>query len=183
MQLILNNKNRKLSDEEVVSRFSQTGDPSLVGILFNRYAKLVMGLCLKYLKDEDEASDMTMHIFKKLLERMGDYDIRTFKNWLYTFSKNECLMKLRKGSKIAREIEVSTLELKEDDEKIYTEAHFQSLSEAIRDLKAEQRMCIELFYLKEMSYNEIESQTGYSWKEIKSHIQNGKRNLRNMIKM
>jgi len=40
-----------MNDEEVVTRFSQTGDPSLVGILFNRYARLVMGLCLKYLKD------------------------------------------------------------------------------------------------------------------------------------
>ena len=183
MQLILNNRSRKLSDEEVVARFAESGDPSLIGELFNRYAKLVMGLCLKYLKDEEEASDMTMHIFKKLLEKMGGYEIRTFKNWLYTFSKNECLMKLRKGTKVIREIEVSTLEMKEDDEKTYTEAHFNSLSDAIQDLKAEQRTCIELFYLKEMSYNEIESQTGLSWKEIKSHIQNGKRNLRNMIKM
>jgi RNA polymerase sigma-70 factor (ECF subfamily) len=142
-----------------------------------------MGLCLKYLKDEDEASDMTMHIYKKLLEKLGDYEVRTFKSWLYTFSKNECLMKLRKGSKVVREIEVSQLEMKEDEEEKYTETHFQSLSKAIEELKAEQRMCIELFYLKELSYNEIESQTGYSWKEIKSHIQNGKRNLRNMIKL
>ena len=172
-----------MSDEEVVSHFTQSGDPSMIGILFNRYAKLVMGLCLKYLKDEDEASDMTMHIYKKLLENMERYEIRSFKNWLYTFSRNECLMKLRKGSKVVRAVEVDKLVIIEEEEETYTETNFQSLSNAIADLKAEQKMCIELFYLKELSYNEIETQTGYSWKEIKSHIQNGKRNLRNTIKM
>ncbi len=184
MRFILNNKKRNLSDEEILTRFIETGDPSLVGVLFNRYAKLVMGLSLKYLKNEDEASDMTMHIFKKLLEKLKDYEIRTFKNWLYTFSKNECLMKLRKSSNISYNIEFANIEQAEDNkEETYTEEHFKHLSKAIKDLKAEQRKCIELFYLKEMSYNEIENQTGYSWKEIKSHIQNGKRNLRNNIKL
>jgi len=42
-------------------------------------------------------------------------------------------------------------------------------------------MCIELFYLKDCSYNEISAITGYSMKEVKSNIQNGKRNLKNFV--
>jgi RNA polymerase sigma factor (sigma-70 family) len=55
------------------------------------------------------------------------------------------------------------------------------MEKAIDLLSAEQKQCIELFYLKNKSYNEIIVITGYSNNEVKSHIQNGKRNLK--IKM
>ena len=57
----------------------------------------------------------------------------------------------------------------------------QHLKEGIDDLKEEQRICIELFYLKESSYAEISLITGYNPNEVKSYIQNGKRNLKNYI--
>jgi RNA polymerase sigma-70 factor (ECF subfamily) len=45
-------------------------------------------------------------------------------------------------------------------------------------LSEEQRICIELFYLKERSYKEITELTGLQFNEVKSYIQNGKRNLK-----
>jgi RNA polymerase sigma-70 factor (ECF subfamily) len=57
----------------------------------------------------------------------------------------------------------------------------QYLKEGIDELKDEQRVCIELFYIKNVSYSEISTITGYGLKEVKSYIQNGKRNLRNYI--
>ena len=55
------------------------------------------------------------------------------------------------------------------------------LKEGVEELNEEQRMCIELFYLKECSYAEVSTMTGYSMKEVKSYIQNGKRNLKKFI--
>ena len=52
------------------------------------------------------------------------------------------------------------------------------MESAIKDLKPEQKICIELFYLQEKSYEEVAKITGYSMKEVKSYIQNGKRNLK-----
>ena len=58
------------------------------------------------------------------------------------------------------------------------EEQYTQLEKAIEELNEDQRKCIELFYLKEKSYNEIIEITGYTMNEVKSFIQNGKRNLK-----
>jgi RNA polymerase sigma-70 factor (ECF subfamily) len=52
------------------------------------------------------------------------------------------------------------------------------LALAIQDLKEEQRVCVELFFLKDKSYQDIADETGYPLQKVKSYIQNGKRNLK-----
>ncbi len=56
-----------------------------------------------------------------------------------------------------------------------------SLRDAMESLKDEQRRCIELMYLQEKTYQEISHLTGYDFNQVKSYIQNGKRNLKNML--
>ena len=65
----------------------------------------------------------------------------------------------------------------EISEKFEQELILTDLEKAIAVLKEEQRICIELFFLKEKCYNEVAEETGYSVKQVKSYIQNGKRNL------
>jgi len=54
----------------------------------------------------------------------------------------------------------------------------KELESAMGYLKEPQRLCIELVYLKEKSYAEVCEMTGYSVNDVKSHVQNGKRNLK-----
>jgi RNA polymerase sigma-70 factor (ECF subfamily) len=61
---------------------------------------------------------------------------------------------------------------------ISKEEEESSLRQAIDQLNEEQSICIRLFYLKKLSYQEIQEKTGLSFQQVKSHIQNGKRNLR-----
>ena len=58
----------------------------------------------------------------------------------------------------------------------------ENLSAAIQHLNQEQKLCIDLFYLQKLSYREIEEKTGFSFQQVKSYIQNGKRNLRIYLK-
>ena len=44
-----------------------------------------------------------------------------------------------------------------------------------------QRICIDLFQLQEKSYKEIMASTGFDFKQVKTHIQNGKRNLKLLV--
>ena len=89
--------------------------------------------------------------------------------------KKKATLKFELGSVVENE-PVNHLQEAEDKEFVL---HY--LKEGIGELKDEQRECIELFYLKECSYAEVASMTGFSLKEVKSHIQNGKRNLKNYI--
>jgi RNA polymerase sigma-70 factor (ECF subfamily) len=54
----------------------------------------------------------------------------------------------------------------------------KSLLEAIKNLRKEQSVCISMFYLQKLSYQEIQEKTGFNFQQVKSHIQNGKRNLK-----
>ena len=143
---------------------------------------------MKYLRDEDESQDVQMHVFEKLLKDLGRHSIDQFKGWLYTVAKNECLMYLRsKKSQKAREMELrkdSIQDVMESGQLLHpdgvteTERQLQTMETTLQELNENQRRCLELFYLEKKCYQEITEVTGYNLNEVKSYIQNGKRNLK-----
>jgi len=177
-------KYQKHTDNELINLFVETGDNLYVGILYERYGYLVLGLCIKYLKNKDEASDATIQIFANLLKDLLKYKITYFKSWLYTYSKNFCLMELRKRqSTLKREIEWQEnvhliMDFSDPAHLQEKERQITLMEQAINLLNSEQKICIDLFYIKNKSYNEICDITGYSNNDVKSYIQNGKRNLK-----
>jgi RNA polymerase sigma factor (sigma-70 family) len=101
-------------------------------------------------------------------------------------ARNHCLMKLRgMQGKIPVEIREQHLaETYDDNNKqrhIDKDLLLQDMEQALEQLNPEQRQCIMLFYLEKRSYQEIAEHTGYSLLQVKSYIQNGKRNLKIML--
>lgn len=178
---IKQNHIKSLTDENLVVLYQQSKDEQCMGELYSRYSALVMGVSLKYLKNISDAQDILMQVFEKLITDLPKYTIQNFKPWLYQLTKNECLMKLRKESK-ASVVSMDSLSLSQPEEndlelQLQKEALLNKLEEFIPQLKDNQKVCIELFFLHENSYLEIAQKTQLSLKEVKSHIQNGKRNL------
>lgn len=181
-----------LPDYEIIKLYKETGNPEWVGVLFERYTHLVFGICLKYLKDEEDSKDAVMEIFESLFEGLLIHDVKNFKSWLYSVSKNFCLMQLRKLKIIPRTEEITEKKINHSFVEFMQELHpykeqeideiFNKLQEAMSQLKPEQERCIELMYLQEKSYKEVAEITGYNLKQVKSYIQNGKRNLEKMLK-
>jgi RNA polymerase sigma-70 factor (ECF subfamily) len=171
-----------ISDNELLEHFRHDGNPEWMGVLLDRYTLLLLGLCMKYLKDETEARDAVQQIFLKVLTEAGKYRIDYFKSWLYMVAKNYCLMKLRdKGSRNYRELTENHLFVDHETDKqslLNNEVTYELLEEALNDLSDEQRQSVILFYLKKNSYQQIADKTGFSLLQVKSYIQNGKRNLR-----
>jgi len=181
---------QSLSDNELIAEYKKKGDNELVGELYKRYSHLVYGVCLKYLKNEDESKDAVLQIFENLLEDLKKHNIANFKSWLHSVARNHCLMFLRKEQ--TKQKRVNEYEAAYQHEETFAapfEVHAQEekevkltkLEEAMTHLKEEQRICIELFYIKEKCYNEVAELTGYDIKKVKSYIQNGKRNLANLM--
>lgn len=172
---------RKISDEELVSRYSERGEHQAFAALFERYSHLVYGVCLKYLKDTEGAKDAMQQIFIKLLEDLKKFEISYFKAWLYKVARNHCLMQLRKDEQTAPVENIADNDMEFEDEwhqKIQEEHFLNELEAAIQELSKEQRICIRYFYLQKMSYAEVARQANYDLNTVKSAIQNGKRNLK-----
>lgn len=175
-----------LTDNELIAEYKKKGDNTVVGELYTRYSHLVYGVCLKYLKNEDESKDAVLEIFEQLLVDLLKHDVTNFKSWLHSVSRNHCLMFLRKEQTQLKRANKYQYALSETDsyetpfqihEKETQEVQLTDLERALTELKEEQRACIELFFLKEKCYEEVAEITGYTLLQVKSYIQNGKRNL------
>jgi RNA polymerase sigma factor (sigma-70 family) len=182
----MTNEKNSFSDQLLLQNYREKGDNDCAGILLKRYSLLVFGVCMKYLKNSTDAKDAAQQVFEKAILEAQKYDIPYFKSWIYSVARNHCLMQLRSAStkpKIMDEFpeelatdsrsdhDIALDALSKEDEEI-------SLRQAIDLLNAEQSICIRLFYLNKLSYQEIQETTGFNFQQVKSHIQNGKRNLR-----
>ncbi len=187
MWLIHKKKIHDQTDEWLLEDFRKTGNSSSLGGLFDRYSHLVFGVCMKYLKNEEDAKDATLQIFEKLVVDLRRFEVKKFSYWVHSVARNYCLMVLRNRKAMHYYDDENSpgvdafveshqqSHLVEHDE---DEARLQLLEEAVKTLNEEQRMCIEMFYLKKMCYQDVSEITGFDMKQVKSHIQNGKRNIK-----
>ena len=78
-----------LSDQELLMRYKADGNGDWIGILFDRYAILLLGLCMKYLKNEEDARDSVQQIFLKVLSDVNKHDVVYFKAWIYQVARKD----------------------------------------------------------------------------------------------
>jgi RNA polymerase sigma factor (sigma-70 family) len=179
-------KYQQMSDQELLEKFHADHDNEWLGILLQRYTLLLLGVCMKYLKNEEEAKDSVQQVFLKVIQELHKYRVDYFKSWLYMVAKNYCLMRIReKQGKITTEIN-DRLAAKEQDETdrqelLQNDLTLDLMAASLKELNPEQQQCVTLFYLNKKSYQEISETTGFSMLQVKSYIQNGKRNLKILI--
>ena len=182
-------KKEYTSDEELLKNYKQTGNKEIFADLFKKHVTVVYGTCLFYLQDKDEAQDATMQIFEKLLLDINNREIDNFKGWLSFVVRNHCISLIRKQKSQTKnvksyyefEYQDARFETEEAINRVGDEQMLEQMKSSLPKLKEAQRVCVELFYLKNKSYQDISSETSYSLNEIKSYIQNGKRNLKLLI--
>jgi RNA polymerase sigma factor (sigma-70 family) len=182
----VNDKYASISDQELLSRFYDDHNNEWLGILLQRYTLLLLGVCMKYLKNEEEAKDSVQQVFLKVIQELNKYKVEYFKSWLYMVAKNHCLMRLReKQGKIITELNdrhsSTALDETSHDKLLEDDRAMALMEQSLGELSPEQQQCVTLFYLQKKSYQEISELTGYSMLQVKSYIQNGKRNLRILI--
>jgi RNA polymerase sigma factor (sigma-70 family) len=170
-----------LSDDELIRQF-KSGEKSALGVLFTRYTSLVYGTSMKYLKDRDEAKDAVMQVFERLNQSLHQHEVSNFKSWLYVTTRNHCLMQLR--SRKGKETKEITPNLMESEYVLHLEnepemeENLSKLEKCIAELVMEQQWCVRLFYIEEKCYKDVSTETGFDLGQVKSYIQNGKRNLK-----
>jgi RNA polymerase sigma factor (sigma-70 family) len=181
------------TEAELLLRYRASGDLQALGDLYERYLHLVYGVAMKYLKDPDQAKDVTMQLFEKLVTALREHEVRDFASWLHTTAKNHCLGQLRAQQRHPQQPlpQLNRPPGAENDEGVMEngwsehpvdaderEAQLTQMETGLTHLPPEQQTCLDLFYLQEKSYKEIAEITGFELNKVKSYIQNGKRNLR-----
>ena len=173
----------ELTDDELLHRYRADNNNKWLGYLLQRYTGLLLGVALKYLKDKPLAEDAVQQVFIKVLTTLPKEEILNFKGWLYVLMRNHCLQQLRDKPVNADEAAMNNISepVADTEAMLWQEQTLQHMDEAIALLNEEQRQSIVLFYLKKYSYEQIIAATGYTFMQVKSYIQNGKRNLKTIL--
>ena len=172
----------RLTDQEILRHFYADHNNEWLGTLLERYTMLLYGVSMKYLKNPEEARDAVQQIFLKAITELHKYEVTYFGSWLYMIAKNHCLMQLR-NQRHGMSVDLVAEPVSEsyDPDPLKNETLLNNLAEALQHLNPEQKSCIRMFYLEKKSYQAIASETGFSHLQVKSYIQNGKRNLRLLL--
>jgi len=184
LSFLKNIKQSSLSDQELVMLYKQGNDIRVLAELYQRYMDLLYAICLKYLKNPETARDAVMNIFEELIPKLLKHEVSNFKGWLYTLAKNHCLMHLRaqKHHSVALDIEfMQSAENLHLNGVLEKEENLNLLAGCMESLSAEQKQSVQLFYLQEKSYKEIAGLTNTDWNQVRSQIQNARRNLKNCM--
>jgi RNA polymerase sigma-70 factor (ECF subfamily) len=182
LSFLKNISHNSLDDKELVALYKESGDLAVLGELYQRYMELVFGVCLKYFKESERAKDSVMQIFEELVSKLKKHDVENFRAWLHQVAKNHCLMQLRTPKNL-KTVEFKA-DLMQNEENVHLngilekEENFKNLEDCIGTLTTDQQAAIRLFYLEEKCYNEIVAITGQEWNQVRSFIQNGRRNLK-----
>jgi len=182
LAFLKNTSSHALSDGQLVQQYKETGDLAILGELYQRYMELVYGVCLKYFKEPEMAKDAVMQIFEELVTKLRRHEVENFRGWLHQVAKNHCLMQLRTPRNL-KTVEFNG-EVMQNEESVHLngvlekEENFKLLENCLGTLTSDQQEAIRLFYLEGKCYNEIVEQTGREWNQVRSFIQNGRRNLK-----
>lgn len=182
-------KPKPTTDLEYVAAYRATGDLAVLGELYERHMELIYAVCYNYLRDEDEAKDAVMHLFEQLVTDLLRHDVQQFGAWLHSVARNYCLMQLRKNQAHPKTTLVTNGVDEIDDESLTKllideptdsdlEEDLSRMESCLQTLPPEQRTCLTLFYLDRKTYTEVADITGYDLKQVKSYLQNGRRNLK-----
>lgn len=151
--------------------------------LFKLYTKDIFGVAFYVLKDRAMANDIIMDVFEVLLKQDSLNHIENKKAWLLGTARFLSIAKFKKKIKTQygleqKNIQEKFVEIDDSEAPIIKNANEEQLISQLALLKPWQSKCVESYYLKGLSYQQIADEEQLSLKEVKSYIQNGKRNLR-----
>lgn len=186
LRFLRNPTEEPADDATLLERFQAQDDQDALALLFDRYLELIYGLCIQYLQSSTKAEDAVMAIYTELQAKVPQHEIRNFKNWLFTFVRNHCLMQLRREKKnLTVSFDPTFMHSEENwhpvSEETEESARSPYLKDCLKGLSEQQLACIQLFYYEGLTYKEIAEDRDEPLGQVRSNIQNGRRNLKNCI--
>lgn len=181
-------------EDEVVIRSAQEGDIEAFEEIVEQYQSMIYNLSYRMLGNPDDALDASQEVFIKIYKSIDKFKFDSkFSTWVYRITNNYCLDIIRKNKNTAVSIEK---DIETDDGHIHREMPDEGISvensvvrsekielvrKAILKLPDEYRTVIVLRDLEGESYTDIASILSLPEGTVKSRINRGRRELKNIL--
>jgi len=160
-----------------------SGQKELFRLLIKRYERPVYGMGMSFLRNAEDASDFTQEVFLKVFRNLSRFEGRSrFSTWLYKIAYNTGMNSIRRNKdyhSLAEDEIESGVDTPEGN--LLRGLARGAVLEAVTELPERFRVCVDLYFFYDRSYNEIETITGYPLNTIKSHVFRAKKILREKL--
>jgi RNA polymerase sigma-70 factor (ECF subfamily) len=171
------------NDDQLIVSQVVSGQKELFRLLVKRHEQAVYGMGLSFFRNPDDASDFTQEVFLKVYRSLARFEGRSrFSTWLYKIAYNTAVNGItrRREYRSLAEDECAGGRDTPEREAIRSAARDAVLA-AVTELPERYRICVDMFFFYDRSYQEIESITGYPVNTIKSHVFRAKKLLRDKL--
>lgn len=149
--------------------------------IYERYAPAMMGLCIRYVKNREDAEDALVEGFFKAFDKITLYKgDGSFEGWLRRIMVNECLMKLRKNHNFKMTIEFEGIEM-HDDYDPHTVMAAEELLSLLEALPTGYRTVFNLYVMEGLKHREIGELLGISINTSKSQLILAKEKMKDLL--
>ncbi len=180
----------EFTTENLIRLFQDEKDDQAFDQLLKNYYHLIYGTCLKFIQQEADAKDLTSDITILIWEKLPAAEVNNFNSWLFSICKNAC-MDFHRTKKKSLEENISNELLEESLVAETTEpyekggidrpSNIKELELLMASLPNREKACLRLFYIKKLSYEKIQTKTGYSYNEIKTALHSARNKLRSAV--
>ena len=175
------------SDDNLIVSQVIEGQKDLFRLLIRQYERAVYGMGRSFFRNSDDASDFVQEVFIKAYRSLSQFEGRSrFSTWLYKIAYNTAINELTRRKEYRSLLEEDTNKLSggsdTPERALLREAAREAVQNALKELPERYRICIDLFFFYDRSYQEIEAITGFPVNTIKSHVFRAKKMLREKLK-
>jgi len=169
-------------DEKALIAACKQEDRKAQQLLFERYSPVMMGVCRRYLKREEDAEDVLVEAFFKVLTNIGQFrDMGSFEGWIRRIVINESLMFLRRSNALQQTYELNPQIDAVEDATIEHDLSAQQILTFLDQLPTGYRTVFNLYVLEGMKHREIAELLGISINTSKSQLILAKQRLQEIL--
>jgi RNA polymerase sigma-70 factor (ECF subfamily) len=178
------------ADDHLVVSQVISGQKDLFRLLVRRHERAVYGMGMSFFRNSEDAADFTQEVFLKVYRSLPRFEGRSrFSTWLYKIAYNTAIngVTRKKEYRSLAEEDASVQagsyanEADTPERILLRKAAREAVLEALQDLPERYRICVDMFFFYDRSYQEIEAITGIPVNTIKSHVFRAKKLLREKL--
>lgn len=175
---------RKMTDEQLVEGCLKN-DPIAQKQLYDTFSKKMMGLCLRYADNIDDAQDFLQDGFIKVFEKMDTYrGSGSFEGWIRKIMVNNILNTFRKTKKLKQNIDIDDVSyMLHDKSSTMDTVTIKDLLKMIQQLPTGFRTVFNLYAIEGYSHKEIADELGITESTSKSQYSRARAYLQKLIKL
>ena len=170
------------SDQQIIKQILD-GQKDLFRLLVRRYERHILGMGMSFFRNKEDASDFAQEVFIKAYRNLAGFEMRSrFSTWLYKIAYNTAVNGInRRKEYLSLADGYAVADYDTPEHQIIHKAAKEAVLTSMQELPERYRICVDMFFFYDRSYQEIETITGFPVNTIKSHVFRAKKILREKL--